>query len=178
MALPGDLPLDRWLPHRPPWLRIDRVSAIHEDRVVAEKRISAGDPLVLASSPPQVDRGSGSGSGLADSPLGEGGGLGGFLLIDLAAQAAACLMAAQRPGQGAHLGYLVAAQGWKFHRTALPGETLTVEVTRQAALGALVRFAGALRAGDLPVAEGEFTCAIAPGTPPGGTPDQSSPGRL
>lgn len=175
MALPGDLQLDRWLPHRPPWLRIDRVSVLHQDRVIAEKRISAGDPLVLASgSPHQV----GSRSGMTGRPLREGGGLGGFLLIDLAAQAAACLMAAQNPGQGAHLGYLVAAQGWKFHRMAFPGETLTVEVMRQAGLGALVRFAGALRAGDLPVAEGEFTCAIALGPPPGGTPDQSAPTRL
>jgi 3-hydroxymyristoyl/3-hydroxydecanoyl-(acyl carrier protein) dehydratase len=156
MAPPGDLPLDRWLPHRPPWLRLDRVSEFHEARVVAEKRISAGDPLVwgaqaaglLASGPP------GSDAGRSDA------GLGGFLLIDLAAQAAACLMAAQSPGQGAHLGYLVAAQGWKFHRMALPGETLTVEVTRQAGLGALVRFAGALRVGESAVAEGEFTCAV------------------
>ena len=176
MTPPGDLPLDRWLPHRPPWLRIDRVSALDEDRVVAEKRISASDPLILASGSPQV--GSGGGPGMANSPLGVGGGLGGFLLIDLAAQAAACLMAAKTPGQGAHLGYLVAAQGWKFHRTALPGDTLTVEVTRQAGLGALVRFAGALRVGDLPVAEGDFTCAIALGTPPGAPPDRSSPGRL
>lgn len=148
MALPGDLPLDRWLPHRSPWLRIDRVSAREENRVVAEKRISAGDPLV------------------------PGGGLGGFLLIDLAAQAAACLMAAEGSGQGAHLGYLVAAHGWKFHRMALPGETLTVEVTRQAGLGALVRFAGALRVGDLTVAEGEFTCAIRLAL------DRGSPDRL
>jgi 3-hydroxymyristoyl/3-hydroxydecanoyl-(acyl carrier protein) dehydratase len=163
MVLPGDLMPDRWLPHRPPWLRIDRVSALYEDRVVAEKRISAGDPLVS---------GARGGRAMASGPLVPDSGLGGFLLIDLAAQAAACLMAAQSPGQGAHLGYLVAAQGWKFQRMALPGETLTVEVTRQAQLGALVRFAGVLRVGDLTVAEGEFTCAVRL------DPDRSSPARL
>ena len=151
MPPPGDLPLDRWLPHQPPWLRIDRVSALHEGRVVAEKRISAGDPLVWAVQAEGL---------LASGPRRPDAGLGGFLLIDLAAQAAACLMAAQSPGQGAHLGYLVAAQGWKFHRTALPGETLTIEVTRQAGLGTLVRFAGALRVGESAVADGEFTCAV------------------
>jgi 3-hydroxyacyl-[acyl-carrier-protein] dehydratase len=155
MVLPGDLPpalastseLDRWLPHRPPWLRIDSVSALEGDRVVAQKRISANDPLV-------------------------GGGLGGFLVLDLAAQAAACLMAARSPGQGGHLGYLVAAQGWKFHRLAIPGETLTLEVTRQAELGPLVRFAGTIRVGEFAVAEGEFTCAIRPSSTPPQPRDQ------
>ena len=127
-------PLDL-IPHRAPWIVLDRLVALDDARAVAEKRVVAGDPLV-----------------------GEGG-LAGLFVVELAAQAAACLNGAKNLGRSGHLGYLVAARGWKFPRTITPGETLVIEVTRRAELGALASFRAVARVDDEEVASGELTCA-------------------
>lgn len=122
------------LPHRPPWSLVDRVVTLEPGRVVAEKRVAAGDPLV-------------------------GGGLSGPMCIEALSQAAACLMGSREPGQP-HLGYLVAAQGWKFHDIAQPGETVTLEARLVAELGALHRFEGRARVGERELASGTMTFAV------------------
>ena len=122
------------LPHRPPWSLVDRVLSIEAGRVTAEKRVCADDPLV-------------------------GQGIGGPLVIEALSQAAACLMGSQTPGRP-HIGYLVAAQGWKFHSIAKPGETLTLAAHRVAELGTLYRFEGQAWVGARAVASGTMTFAV------------------
>jgi 3-hydroxyacyl-[acyl-carrier-protein] dehydratase len=134
------------LPHRPPWLLVDRVISVDADAVVAEKRVSAGDPLV------------------GDT------GLGGPLALEALAQAAACLMGtkAAEAGASVHLGYLVAARGWKFPSIAQPGETVTLEARRTSSLGALHGFSAVARVGEREIASGELTFAVSPaGRQPG-----------
>lgn len=122
------------LPHRPPFLLIDRVVEVEAGRVVAEKRVAAGDPLL-------------------------GRGLSGPMCIEALSQTAACLMGSREPGQR-HLGYLVAAQGWKFQGMAEPGETVTLEARLVAELGALSRFEGRARVGERELASGTMTFAV------------------
>src|SRR5437667_6562256 len=97
-------PVSRLIPHRPPFRLVDRVLSVEGGTVVAEKRVAADDPLL------------------------GGGGLGGTLLVEALAQTAACLMGLRHGGES-HLGYLVAAAGWKFHAVAAPGETVTLRAT-------------------------------------------------
>ena len=143
--VPGDLAPGDLAPHRPPWPVLDRIVAIDGERVVAEKRVSADDPLW----PPG---GTGGVGGVA---------LGGLVLLELAAQAAACLVGSANRGRTGHLGYLVAARGWKFPRPGgvRPGETVRVTVARRATMGALASFRATVTVGDEEVAAGELTCA-------------------
>ena len=79
----GDL-----LPHRPPWLLVDRVVSRDEGRVECEKRLTATDPLLHA------------------------------------------------------------------------GETLRLVAVKEAALGALIRFAGSAFVGERAIASGQMTFAV------------------
>ena len=118
MTRAADLALGR-IPHQPPWLLVDRVVAVDGETVRAERRLTLDDPLVCED-------------GLAET-----------LTLEALAQAAACMNAGEL---GAHRGYLVAATGFEFDGRARPGETLLLEATRQASLGALIRFQGVARA--------------------------------
>jgi 3-hydroxyacyl-[acyl-carrier-protein] dehydratase len=120
------------IPHRAPFLLVDRVLEADSRRLRAERRLTVGDPL-LADGLPET------------------------LAVEALAQAAACLMGERR---GPHRGYLVAASGFVFDGRAQAGETLTVEVERIAALGALHRFHGEARAGERVIARGELTFAV------------------
>jgi predicted hotdog family 3-hydroxylacyl-ACP dehydratase len=84
----------------------------------------------------------------------------GLWLLELSAQAAAVWNARRADDRRGHLGYLVAARGWKFPRAALAGETLTITVAPDGNLGALARFRSTVRAGDEELASGELTCAV------------------
>lgn len=123
------------LPHRAPFLLVDRVLAVSGEQVTAEKRLAVGDPLLV--------------DGLLPGPL----------LVEALAQTAACLMGAGSEGRE-HLGYLVAAQGWKFPSGARAGDTLVLTAVRTATLGALHRFDGAARVGEREVASGSMSFAV------------------
>jgi 3-hydroxyacyl-[acyl-carrier-protein] dehydratase len=120
------------IPHRAPFLLIDRVIASGDGRVEAEKHITDDDPLIA--------------DGLPEA-----------LVVEALAQTAACLMGA---GLGQHRGYLVAATAFEFNGRAQPGETLTLCAERTAALGGLHRFSGEARVGERVVARGQMTFAV------------------
>ena len=121
---------------QPPWSLVDRVMLADPRTVVGEKRVSADDPLV-----------------------GEAG-LGGLLLVEALAQTAACLIGLGNLGRAGHRGYLVAARGWKFPSSALPGETVTMEATQVSALGGLHGFLGRASVGGRELASGAMTFAV------------------
>jgi 3-hydroxyacyl-[acyl-carrier-protein] dehydratase len=120
------------IPHRAPWLLVDRVVEVAGDRVCAEKRLAVGDPLVC--------------EGLPET-----------LVVEALAQTAACL---NGTGLGAHRGMLVAATAFEFHGRAQAGETLTLVAVRTHALGALHRFTGEATVDGRLVAKGQMTFAL------------------
>jgi 3-hydroxyacyl-[acyl-carrier-protein] dehydratase len=124
------------IPHRPPWLLVDRVTARGDDFVEAEKRIAADDPLVAPAGLPEL------------------------LLLEALAQTAACLNAGTL---GAHRGLLVAARRFEFDGRAVAGDVVRLRATRTATLGTLVRFDGEARVGERVVARGQMTFAISAG---------------
>jgi 3-hydroxymyristoyl/3-hydroxydecanoyl-(acyl carrier protein) dehydratase len=109
--------LDR-IPHRPPWLLVDRVVSVVGPTVTAERRLASNDPLMC--------------DGLPE-----------LLCVEALAQTAACLRADE---VGTHRGYLVAISGFSFEGRAQAGETLLLTATRTAALGALHKFDGTAQA--------------------------------
>jgi 3-hydroxyacyl-[acyl-carrier-protein] dehydratase len=124
------------IPHQPPWRLVDRVLSAAGDEVCAEKRLSAGDPLLR--------------DGLPE-----------LLVLEALAQTAACLMSAgDGGGLGRHRGYLVAVAGFEFDGRPQPGETLRLRATKTAALGALHRFTGEASVDGRVVARGQLTFAV------------------
>jgi 3-hydroxyacyl-[acyl-carrier-protein] dehydratase len=121
------------IPHRAPWLLIDRVIARGDDRVEAEKRVAADDPLLAGDELPEL------------------------LLLEALAQTAACANAGQL---GKHQGLLVAASRVEFDGRARAGDVVTLVATRTATMGALVRFSTEARIGERLVARGEMTFAV------------------
>ncbi len=125
------------IPHRPPWLLVDRVIARSDDSVEAEKRISAADPLLFAGTLPEL------------------------LLLEALAQTAACLNAG---ALGRHQGLLVAASRVEFDGRAQAGDVVTLRARKTAQMGneagALVRFSTEARVGERVIARGEMTFAV------------------
>lgn len=121
------------IPHRAPWLLVDRVVARTDDTVEAERRVAADDPL------------------LADGELPE------LLVLEALAQTAACSNAG---AMGKHQGLLVAAQRVSFDGRAVAGDVVALCARKTATMGALVRFDVAARVGERVIARGEMTFAV------------------
>ncbi|HZS39569.1 MAG TPA: hypothetical protein VFF06_22210 [Polyangia bacterium] len=126
-------PVEDLIPHRRPWQLVDRVVELGRDRVRAEKRLAANDPLL------------------------DGGRLPELLVVEALAQAAACLRGER---EGARLGYLVAASGFEFAEAARAGDTLSLSAVEIAQLGALHRFSGEATVDGRLVARGELTFSL------------------
>jgi 3-hydroxymyristoyl/3-hydroxydecanoyl-(acyl carrier protein) dehydratase len=121
------------IPHRPPWLLVDRVVARGDDAVEAEKRVAADDPLLAGDELPEL------------------------IVLEALAQTAAC---ANAGGLGRHQGLLVAAQRVEFEGRARAGDLVTLHARKTATLGALVRFTTEARVGSRVIARGELTFAV------------------
>lgn len=138
MRPPSDLV--RAIPHRAPWLLVDRVVAVDGGVVRAEKRLTHGDPLL-------------DGDGTLGEPF----------VVEALAQTAACLNAAQLEGEGGrpHQGMLVAASKFSFEGPrARAGDLLALEAQRTASLGALHRFTCEARVDGRVIARGDLSFAV------------------
>ena len=97
------------LPHRDPFLFVDRVLEIGENRIVAEKYVSPDEPFFKGHFP--------------SKPV-----MPGVLIIEALAQAGGVFMLSKSENRG-KIAYLVAVNNTRFRKMVLPGDTLTLEVT-------------------------------------------------
>jgi 3-hydroxyacyl-[acyl-carrier-protein] dehydratase len=121
------------IPHRPPWLLVDRVTARSDDAVEAERRVAADDPLLAGGELPEL------------------------LVLEALAQTAACSNAGQL---GRHQGLLVAASRVEFDGRAHAGDVVVLRARKVATMGSLVRFEAEARVGERVIARGEMTFAV------------------
>ncbi len=109
------------LPHRPPFLMVDRILERELGvRVVAEKLVSFGDPLLQGHFP--------------GHPL-----VPGVMLVEMLAQAAAFLEAEPLMDRPIFLAQIVDA---RFKASAFPGDRLELNVRPEAEFGKLRRVEG------------------------------------
>lgn len=98
----------------------------------------------------------------ADGPLAAGGRVRPEWLIEIAAQACAAADGAEAAGAGAPRGgMLVAVRDWQWLADAPCDRALAVRVRREAALGALARFATEIAVDGAPCARGTLQVARA-----------------
>ena len=146
--LPVKLPLGAediaaMLPHRYPFLLLDRVTAFeHAKRVTALKNVTINEPFFQGHFP--------------GHPV-----MPGVLIIEAMAQAAGVLIKLSAPHDAAKsvVFYLVKVDKARFNRAVVPGDQLRLEVEHKRTLRNMSQFWGRAFVGDQIAAEAEILCA-------------------
>jgi len=139
--------IERILPHRYPFLLVDRVDEIGADKLVARKLVTRNEPHFQGHFP--------------GHPV-----MPGVLIIEALAQAGA-LLAAHAVGfnPDTHVIYFMSIDKAKFRKPVVPGDVLTLEVTPLRKGAAIWKLRGEAKVGDVLVAEAELMAAIQPRQP-------------
>jgi len=151
--------IERVLPHRYPFLLVDRVTLIDDDRIIAVKNVTRNEPHFNGHFP--------------GHPV-----MPGVLIIEALAQAGA-LYAARltKFDPERQVIYFMTIDKAKFRQPVVPGDQLTLEVTPLRKGGAIWKLRGEAKVGDAVVAEAEFMASIQSRTAtPKTAPDAAAPG--
>jgi len=135
-----------YLPHRYPFLLIDRVLEWEKDkRIVAVKNVTVNEPFFQGHFPH-----------FAVMP--------GVLIVEAMAQAAAILSLRSigQKNDGKSVYYFVGIDGARFKRPVTPGDTLTLEVEQLRLARGMAKFKGVAKVGGLVASEAELLCALRP----------------
>jgi len=125
------------LPHRHPFLMVDKVLKIDGNKITALKNISIGEPYFEGHFPRH--------------PI-----MPGVLQLEAIAQVAGILMLKQAENFG-KLAYFMSAESVKWRKPVYPGDVLTIEVELTKARGKIGRAKGICSVDSEPVSEAEVT---------------------
>ncbi len=128
------------LPHRYPFLLVDRITEMGKRRIVGLKNVTINEPFFV-----------GHGPGLAVMP--------GVLVVEAIAQVGGCLIFSP-PHMRGRLAYLAGIERCRFHRPVLPGDTLTIEVELRALRRWHGKMWGVARVGEEIAVEAEISFAL------------------
>lgn len=137
--------IQRLLPHRPPFLLVDRVVAVTPgEKLVAWKSVTMNEPFFTGHFP--------------GHPV-----MPGVLILEALAQACALLaIKSMAPGEASEkITYLMGIDGARFRRPVVPGDRLELEVSIDKRKGAVWRMKGVARVDGQPAAEGDFMAMLA-----------------
>ena len=127
----------RIIPHRPPFLFVDRITAMDEARVVGTLQVT-GDEWFFPGHFP-------------GTPI-----MPGVLIVEAIVQAGACL-ALHRGGFAGRIPYFAAIEQVRFRRPVRPGDLLTLEAEMTWMKGRMGRLAGRALVEGSVAADGAFT---------------------
>jgi 3-hydroxyacyl-[acyl-carrier-protein] dehydratase len=136
--------IKEYLPHRFPFLLIDRVLSFEADkRIVALKNVTVNEPFFPGHFPH-----------FAVMP--------GVLIVEAMAQAAAVLSLKSmgHKNDGKWVYYFVGIDGARFKRPVVPGDQLVIEVDAGRASRGMAKFTAVAKVGDAVAAEAELLCAL------------------
>ena len=137
--------IQRLLPHRPPFLLVDRVvELVPGERLVAWKSVTMNEPFFQGHFP--------------GAPV-----MPGVLILEALAQAAAllALKSMTEEERGEKLTYLMGIDGARFRRRVVPGDRLELEVSIDKRKGPVWKMKGVARVDGQVAAEGEFMAMLA-----------------
>lgn len=125
------------LPHRYPFLMVDRVIKIEGNRIIGVKNITMNEPVFQGHFP--------------NHPI-----FPGVLQLEAMAQVAGILMLKQAENFG-KLAYFMAAESVKWRKPVVPGDTLVIEIELVKVRGKIGRAKGLCKVNNEPVSEAEVT---------------------
>ena len=130
------------LPHRYPFLLVDRIVEMEADRIVGIKNVTANEPHFTGHFP--------------DFPV-----MPGVLIVEAMAQTAGVLVLHNMPDRDNKLVLLVAIENARFRRPVVPGDTLRMEMKILKRKASVAKMAGVATVDGVVVAEAEVMCKLA-----------------
>ena len=127
----------RILPHRYPFLMVDKVTRIEGNKVTGVKNVTVNEPYFLGHFP--------------NHPI-----MPGVLQLEAMAQVAGILMLRQAENFG-KLAYFMSAESVKWRKPVRPGDTLVIEVELTKSRGKIGKAKGVCSVDGEPVSEAEVT---------------------
>ena len=129
------------LPHRYPFLLVDRILELEETRIVGLKNVTATEPHFQGHFP--------------DFPV-----MPGVLIVECMAQTAGVLVLSQIPDRKNKVVLLTTIEGAKFRKPVIPGDQLRVEMTVISRRASVAKMRGVARVKDVVVAECTVMCVL------------------
>ena len=133
----------RLLPHRPPFLMVDRVLKIEGNKITALKQVTIGEPYFTGHFP--------------GHPI-----MPGVLQLEAIAQVAGILMMRQAENAG-KLAYFMSAEDVKWRKPVRPGDTLVIDVEMTKSRGKIGKARGVCSVTGETVSEAEVTFMLIAG---------------
>ena len=135
--------IETMIPHRPPFLWIDRVEQLEPGvRCVAVKFVDPADPIFAGHFPAK--------------PI-----LPGVLLIEAVAQTAGVMLGSAAPQGAGEVALLAAVNRFKFFKPVTPGRELRIETKKLTEAGKMAYIAGTVYVDGEIVASGELSVVSA-----------------
>jgi 3-hydroxyacyl-[acyl-carrier-protein] dehydratase len=130
------------LPHRYPFLLVDRIVEMEPERIVGIKNVTVNEPHFTGHFP--------------DFPV-----MPGVLIVEAMAQTAGVLVLSMIPDRENKLVLLVAIENARFRRPVVPGDTLRMEMKVLKRKASVAKMAGVATVDGVVVAEAEVMCKLA-----------------
>ena len=130
------------LPHRYPFLLVDRIVELEAERIVGVKNVTNNEPFFTGHFP--------------DFPV-----MPGVLIIEAMAQTAGVLVLKSIPDRHSKLVLLVAVENARFRKPVVPGDVLRMEMKVLKRKATVAKMAGVATVDGTVVAEVEVMCKLA-----------------
>ncbi|HAX43284.1 MAG: 3-hydroxyacyl-ACP dehydratase FabZ [Bryobacteraceae bacterium] len=152
MALLENIDIRDVLPHRYPFLLVDRILELEEERIVGLKNVTANEPFFVGHFP--------------EYPV-----MPGVLIVEAMAQVGGVLVLLSVEDRKNKLVLFASIEEAKFRRPVLPGDTLIIECKTLKRKASVVKMQGIATVNGQVVAEGIVMCKLAD-KPASGTPSK------
>lgn len=130
------------LPHRYPFLLVDRIEELEPERIVGIKNVTINEPFFIGHFP--------------DFPV-----MPGVLIVEAMAQVAGVLVLSQIPDRKNKLVLLATIEEAKFRKPVRPGDQLRIEMKMGKRKATVAKMSGTASVDGVVVAEATMLCKLA-----------------